>query len=329
MELDRMDKISVVVPVYKVEEYLEKCIQSLLNQTYKNVEIILVDDGSPDNCPEMCDEFARQFDNIHVIHQDNGGLSAARNAGIEWALHNSDNAWFSFVDSDDWVHPQYLELVWECAKKYNSSVVCCKSIDVTDRNQLDVKIEQGEFEQRNVFDVYTDSSYDPNAVCGPLYAKELWQELRFPVGKLHEDRFMAYKLLFLQEKVAVVNHPLYYYFMNPEGIVHSEWTYRKLDDLQATEEQLDYFQKNGFDEAWRYTSREYIQLLIWAMKNLKKYYPKDYITNHTLRKKLQNQLRKNAKELGYSFYSDVNIYKYAWPIPTKVWRRIQSVLRLK
>ncbi|MBQ9375373.1 MAG: glycosyltransferase family 2 protein, partial [Ruminococcus sp.] len=213
-----MDKISVIVPVYRVEQYLDKCLESLLAQTYKNFDIILVDDGSPDKCPIMCDDYAKNHNNIYVIHQKNAGLSAARNAALDWAFEHNDNDWFSFVDSDDWVHPRYLELVLSCAKRFNTKVTCCGSIDVTNRELKDYSIDNPEMDVRKPFEVYTDVTYDPNAVCGPLYARDLWNDLRFPVGKLHEDRFMAYQFLFKCDKIGVVNHSLYYYFMNPDGI---------------------------------------------------------------------------------------------------------------
>ena len=115
-------KISVVVPIYKVEKYLRECVDTITGQTYSNLEIILVDDGSPDNCPAICDEYAKNDGRIRVIHQKNGGLSAARNTGIDWVFKNSDSMWFSFIDSDDWVHPQYLELLLEANNKYSTKI---------------------------------------------------------------------------------------------------------------------------------------------------------------------------------------------------------------
>ena len=117
-----MADISIIVPVYKVEKYLHRCINSILKQTYQKFELILIDDGSPDNCGNICDEFAEKDQRIHVIHQENGGLSAARNSGIDWAFANSCSKWLTFIDSDDWVHPQYLEVLLYAATKFNVSV---------------------------------------------------------------------------------------------------------------------------------------------------------------------------------------------------------------
>ena len=104
-----MPQISVIVPVYKVEAYLARCVDSVLAQTFSDFDLILVDDGSPDNSGAICDEYAEKDPRIVVIHQKNGGLSAARNAGIEWAFAHSNSQWLNFIDSDDWVHPEYLD----------------------------------------------------------------------------------------------------------------------------------------------------------------------------------------------------------------------------
>ena len=121
-----MAKISVIVPVYKVEQYLNRCIDSLLCQTFSDFELILVDDGSPDACPAICDSYAEKDARVHVIHQANGGLSAARNAGIEWSLQKSDSEWISFVDSDDWVHERYLESLFSAVRETGAEVACTR-----------------------------------------------------------------------------------------------------------------------------------------------------------------------------------------------------------
>lgn len=321
-----MNKISVIVPVYKVEAYLEKCIESILEQSYRNFEIVLVDDGSPDKCPKICDNYEKKYPNIHVIHQENGGLSAARNAGIAWVMSNSDSEWITFVDSDDWIHKNYLEFLLKATERFGKNLSYCKFNYVQKREEISDNYEES-IAIRNVLDVYRDVTFDPNSACGRLYRKELWKQLKFPEGKLHEDRFTTYKLLFQQEEIAVVDAPLYYYYMNYEGICRSQWSYRKLDNLQATEEQLQYFVANNLKEAWTYTECEYIKMLINEMKNVSKFYAKDKKTYRLLRKKLRNNLKKYSKELGYSFKKDINIYKYAWPIPAKIWRRWCAILK--
>ena len=117
-----MAKISVIVPVYKVEQYLRRCVDSILSQTFSDFELILIDDGSPDRCGEICDEYKQRDGRVVVIHQSNGGLSAARNTGIIWSLENSDSDWLTFVDSDDWVHSEYLERLFRAVNKYGTKI---------------------------------------------------------------------------------------------------------------------------------------------------------------------------------------------------------------
>ena len=120
-----MANISVIVPVYKVEEFLSRCVDSILCQSYTDFELILVDDGSPDSCGAMCDGYAEQDSRVHVIHQENGGLSAARNSGIDWVFANSDSRWLAFVDSDDWVHPDFLKVLYETAEETLCRISVC------------------------------------------------------------------------------------------------------------------------------------------------------------------------------------------------------------
>ena len=120
-----MAQISIIVPVYKVEPYLRRCVDSILNQSFLDFDLILVDDGSPDTCGVICDEYAAKDSRVHVIHQKNGGLSAARNAGIDWAFAHSDSSWLTFVDSDDWIHPQMLEALHNAVRKDDTSVAVC------------------------------------------------------------------------------------------------------------------------------------------------------------------------------------------------------------
>ena len=126
-----MPTISVIVPVYKVEPYIHRCVDSILQQSYRDFELVLVDDGSPDNCGSICDEYASRDSRVHVIHQENGGLSAARNAGIDWVFDNSDSQWITFVDSDDWVHPQMLEKLFDAAMEQNTLISICGFIETT------------------------------------------------------------------------------------------------------------------------------------------------------------------------------------------------------
>ena len=319
-----MAKISVIVPVYNVEKYLERCVHSIVLQTYKDFELILVDDGSPDNCPNMCDSYSKEYSFIKVIHQKNSGLSAARNAGIEWSFENSDSEWITFIDSDDWVHPYYLESLYNAVKESNCSISMCQPYISETYEIKSVVNDNKNFEICNTEIAFEDDSLIANAACARLYKKELFSSIRFPIGKLHEDRFTTYKLLFQFKEVAVINAPLYYYFVNLEGIVHSNWSVRKLDNLEAAEQQVAYFKEKGLNRTYIYSLKEYIHLMVLALRNMKgkKEFVKEY---REVRNKLKNVLKNHSQLLEMNFEKDFNTYKYAYPIIAKVYRRIKCL----
>lgn len=251
-----MPCISVIVPVYKVEPYLRRCVDSILAQTFTDFELILVDDGSPDNCPAICDEYAAKDRRVCVIHQENGGLSAARNSGIDWAFANSDSQWLCFIDSDDWVDKHYLEYMYRAVTENHVSVCRCCLKSFSDRDQV-----PGYFGEYSATVLPIERGYllenTIGNVCAPakLYKKELFQTVRFPVGKLHEDLFTTYQVLFKIDKIAIINHELYFYYINEVSITHSIWNARRLDEFEAFEQQLQFFK----DKKYKYV---YFQLLV-------------------------------------------------------------------
>lgn len=241
-----MPAISVIVPVYKVEPYLDRCVKSILAQTYTDFEVILVDDGSPDNCPAMCDAWAEKDSHITVIHQANGGLSAARNAGIDWAFQHSDSEWLTFIDSDDWVHPQYLAKLLDAAEQNGVAVSVCDYAETTGEEPI--------VDAETVATIWRPEDFfvqrNTNAViaCGKLYRKACFADVRYPVGRIFEDGFTTHKLLFLYDKVAYISAPLYFYYQNPNGIMRSSFSLKKYDGIVACEERAAFFRERGFTE---------------------------------------------------------------------------------
>lgn len=240
-----MSSISVIVPVYKVEPYIRRCIDSILSQTFTDFELILIDDGSPDNCPAICDEYALQDKRIHVIHQENGGLSAARNTGIDY----SNSEWIAFVDSDDWVHPYFLEYLYNAVKQFNTKVAACSLRRVDEKIELPDVIYKVETKAWDVF--YLENWARGVVAYNKLYNKELFDGLRYPVGKIHEDEYLTYKLLARAGIVSVINAELYMYFQNPEGIIKSDFSLAKLDVIPALQEQCAYAKKNNYVELYQ------------------------------------------------------------------------------
>ena len=236
-----MSKICVIVPVYKVELFIQRCIDSIWAQSFKDFDLLLVDDGSPDRCGEICDEYAKKDKRVHVIHKINGGLSAARNTGIDWSFEHSDSKWLTFIDSDDWVHSLYLETLYHAVEKTKLFIATVahkathgEEIRI-DESLLDAKV------------VKTLSFYCSNAIFalapwGKLYHKDCFQNIRYPLGRVHEDEFTTYKLLFLYKKIAYINQPLYAYFQNPEGIIQSTNKQKlRMDKIDALIEQISFF----------------------------------------------------------------------------------------
>lgn len=235
-----MATISIVVPVYKVEAYLRRCIDSILVQTYRDFELILVDDGSPDNCGKICDEYAKKDSRVIVIHQQNGGLSAARNSGIEWALSNSSSRYLTFIDSDDWVLSRYLECLY-AGVLLSGSVACCGCQELSDtKSAYDVEVSDKSWRILPTREYWLQLGFTMTA-WGKLYVKSLFADVRYPVGKIHEDEYVTHRILFQKECVAQTEARLYCYWRRENSITMSSKGIKRLDFLGGLEDQYAMF----------------------------------------------------------------------------------------
>lgn len=242
--------ISVIVPVYRVEEYLERCVKSILSQTYKNLEVILVDDGSPDQCPAICDACAEKDARVKVIHQENKGLSGARNAGIDAA----SGEYLAFVDSDDYVSPHFIEELYQLLQDTGCAIGQCRFSYV----KGDRLVEEGD----SAFCIYRGESlmeqlYGPEkkATCfvvawNKLYRAELFKEtgIRYPEGRIHEDEATTYRLFHEAKKLAFLDRALYGYYTENGGSITSVFSAKRLQWLTAHEERIAFFKKNGYEK---------------------------------------------------------------------------------
>ncbi len=236
--------ISIVIPVYNVELYLKKCINSVLQQTYKNIEIILVDDGSTDSCGMICDEFKSLDSRIKVFHKKNGGLSDARNYGIERA----NGSYITFIDSDDYVKRKFIEKLYNSITKNNCDIAICAHEDIySDRikryefseNFLDEKVMGKEEALKHM--LYKDG-YDVSA-WAKLYKKSLFEKVLFPKGRVFEDAATTYKLIILSQKIVYVNYIGYEYVIRNNSISNECFNEKKFDLILSTNEMCDEIDK--------------------------------------------------------------------------------------
>lgn len=226
-----MPKISIIVPVYNVEKYIHRCIDSILHQTFKDFELILVDDGSLDNSGKICDEYAKEDDRIKVIHKENGGLSDARNVGLDIA----QGEYIAFVDSDDWIEKDMYSILYENIRKYNADISICKMRKIFD-STVDNNITTNNciiLNNEEAFDCLFNNKYYASHACDKLYKKSLFDGIRYPVGKLYEDMFTTYRLFEKANKVVFSDYIGYNYFQRKDGIVNSKFRPEKLDYIRA------------------------------------------------------------------------------------------------
>lgn len=232
--------VSIIIPIYKVEPYLRRCLDSIVNQTYTNLEIILVDDGSPDNCPQICDEYAEKDKRIVVLHKENGGLSDARNVGLDICK----GEYISFVDSDDWVDEKYIEILLELAIKENADIAIGENIqtsDICSKPDNSSKIQTYSSKEA-LYHLFSQNHIAFTISCGKLYRKELFSNLHFPIGKYHEDEFTTYILFYRSKKIVYTNSILYYYFRHSNSITGSRHPW---DVLEVFEQRYLFFKEKN------------------------------------------------------------------------------------
>lgn len=310
-----MPRISVIVPVYKVEKYLKRCVDSILNQTFTDFELILVDDGSPDNCPQICDEYAKKDERVKVIHKSNGGLSDARNAGIDWTFSNSDSEWISFIDSDDWIHHSYLEVLYNACIENDVNVALCNYVRTTGENtEIDENMLKPELWNPEEF--WCEDQACATVACAKLYSKQEWGKIRFPVGKIHEDEYTTYKILFNCEKVAFIPAEMYYYYYNSEGITGSQWSIKRFDGIEGMRQQLDFFCKNKYKSAEHVLALFYLQYLSENMRHLINSEHSYLLSQY--KDELSAKYKKYGKTLNCNFNNCYYVYYFLYPKRTKI-----------
>lgn len=235
-------KISIIVPVYKVEPYLDKCVSSIVNQTYTNLEIILVNDGSPDNCPAICDAWAEKDSRIRVMHKTNGGLSDARNAGMTVATGEL----MAFVDSDDWIAPDMYEHLYQRLSEDNSDIAAC-GVQMVWENKTPSRMLTRDgncvLNQEEAMQAIIEESWLKQPVWYKLYKTALVRDILFPKGKYHEDVFWSYQAVGRAQRVSVSDHIGYYYLQRGGSIMGERYSLKRLDAVEAKVQRCAYMQE--------------------------------------------------------------------------------------
>lgn len=228
--------VSIIVPVYNVEKYLKKCINSILRQTYQNIEVILVDDGSVDRSGEICDEYSVIDGRIKVVHKKNGGLSDARNTGLEIAM----GEYISFIDSDDYVSEDIIELLHRQLCCDNSDMALCNMLYVDEMGHnisklnKEMPIKNTVLSQKEFWEyLYGEKYWYYIVSCSKLYKRELFKNIYFPKGKIHEDEFLIHRIIDRCSNISCIEKPMYFYVQRENSIMNSSFTIKKLDGAEA------------------------------------------------------------------------------------------------
>lgn len=293
--------VTIIVPIYNVEKYLKECIESIINQTYKNLEIILVNDGSTDDSLKICMDYKEKDKRIVIINKINGGLSDARNKGIDAA----NGKYICFVDSDDYISSTYVELLYNEARKNNTDIVLCGIKNVNDEKKIlseyGYKKNIVKSGKELLFDYYQENGVEVIVAWNKLYKRELFNTYRYNVGKIHEDEFLTYKILYNLDKVSIISDKLYYYRKNDTSIVNKKFNLKRLDLIEALENRMTFFKENSENKLYILT----VELYVWVLKD---FYVKTkrYIDNS---KNIQNNIIKKYKKIKKQFLKSKEITK--------------------
>lgn len=325
-------KISIIIPIYMVEKYLKRCIDSVTNQTYRNLEIILVNDGSKDNCEKICDEYKQVDHRIKVIHKENGGLSDARNAGLEIASGD----YICFVDSDDVINCNYIKILYKNMIDNNADISECNFKRFNDDKQLEeINNIQNNKINKDIVTLTSDKMLEDRfynkkyvvqstVVWNKMYKKELYDKIRFPKGKLHEDEFTTYKIVNNANNIVITSDELYYYRQNQEGIMKSNFNEKRLVALEAIKQSKEFFKRQGKINIYNKVNIRYNDKLINNYCLTKKYIE----NSEEIQKKILKEIRENYKTINEINFTMRMLYKFVNSFPN-LYYQIWKIMRKK
>ena len=321
-----MAKITIIIPVYNAENYIQRCMDSVLRQTYEDFDVILINDGSSDNSLELCRNYSKKDRRVTVLDKSNGGAASARNMGLEWFFKNLDSEWLCFIDIDDFVHEQYLEILLNAAKEAQTNISMC-SYEVTKDKETLVNTDNVAVHLMQTEQLWCERQINCTVPFSKLFHRELFCGIRFPEGIIHEDEFTLYKVLFQCEQIAFVELPLYSYYQTEVSVMRGEWTPRHMSEPDGLFEQLRFFIKNHYDEASHYTARIYLYSIyrnFMGAKKSKEYQPEA----KSLKKRLCKELIRYRTLAGISIGSESWMFYAAYPIATLPYRTYTKVMKI-
>ena len=315
-----MPEISVIVPVYKAESYLEDCIDSILSQTFSDFELILVDDGSPDNSGRICDDYAAKYDCICVIHQENRGQAAARNH----ALTRAKGAWICFVDSDDLIHPQMLELLHRAAVSGNAPISMCQMLEAPTLPETFFQPREDRFEvltmdEETLLRLHDAQAYPAWVACGKLIRKTLVEAYPFREGRVFEDNEAVCHWVCEGKKLASMEHPLYFYRTNQGSTTKSDFSMKKLDYLWALESIIRYYDSLGFDRMRRRFLDRYVDAVVSSCYGMRYMLGREDVARE-IGKQARKFFREQKVKLSQTQFeafldaSHPKLVRYYWPV---------------
>lgn len=284
--------VSVIVPIYNVEAYLDKCVETICDQTYKKLEIILVDDGSPDRCPELCDEWEKRDSRIHVVHKKNGGLSDARNVGIDV----SHGDYIMFVDSDDWIEIDMVENLLNEIKTNRADICACGIVyEYPGKSRIREVVSFKGSSTDALRHLYNNTNY-PVAAWNKIYRRKCWDTLRFPLQKLCEDAFTTYQLIDRAEAIVQVPKAFYHYRIRANSIMTSKFRHKMMDEEEAWRKNYE-FMMIHYPEHKKASYDFYLQRVDHLINTMDESARIKYKEDYTLLKQI---LKKNALYILFS-----------------------------
>lgn len=309
--------ISVITPVYNSNKFLRQSISSILNQSYSDFELILIDDGSIDGSSEICDEYAYKDSRIKVFHQKNQGQAVARNRALDIAR----GKYIAFVDSDDFIHPRMFELMKAYIEQNDADIAVCNLVR---GSELDYKWNQVPFSSK----AYYGKEFLRNSVlnkegkhwvlCDKIFKLSCFENVRLPEGRIYEDNATVYKILYNAEKVAVTDNTLYYYYTNEDSTVNQSFKLKHLDWLLVVEEMMDFFSEHQEQEMLNWANNCYLTSLADLHRKVRTNHLDKSVLNE-LREKLYQQYLTEKKKYTVDIHTYPIVIEELFPVKAKLY----------